>query len=108
VISTTPTQAAQAIFENPNIDVVGVSSHSGAHLAYVGEMLSALKELDPDRKPVVVVGGIIPSADRTILRDMGVDLIYGPGTVISSAAQDIMDAMGIPPVVDSRSAFFAR
>ena len=42
---------------------------------------------------MIIVGGVVPKKDYQLLFDMGVAAVFGPGTVISEAAQDIIKIM---------------
>jgi len=74
-IRLTPDEIAAAA-RDEDVDVVGLSILSGSHLALVPETLAALKEAGVDAP--VVVGGIIPDADRAELEAMGVARVYTP------------------------------
>jgi (2R)-ethylmalonyl-CoA mutase len=74
-IRLTPAQiAASARDEDP--DVIGLSILSGSHLQLVPDLLQQLRELGVDAP--VILGGIIPEADRDGLRAMGIAAIYTP------------------------------
>jgi (2R)-ethylmalonyl-CoA mutase len=74
-IRLTPAQiAASARDEDP--DVIGLSILSGSHLQLVPDVLQQLRELGVDAP--LILGGIIPEADRENLRAMGVAAIYTP------------------------------
>jgi (2R)-ethylmalonyl-CoA mutase len=74
-IRLTPEQiAASARDEDP--DVIGLSILSGSHLDLVPEVMSELKKLKVGSP--VIVGGIIPEADRARLKKLGVAAIYTP------------------------------
>ena len=62
-----------------DVDVIGLSFHNHQHTAYVPVMVSKIKEagLDDVR---LVLGGVIPRQDIPVLKDMGVDQIFTPGT----------------------------
>ena len=62
-----------------DVDVVGLSILSGAHMTLVPNIRAALDENDMTDVPLVI-GGIIPEDDHTRLREMGVAGIFGPGT----------------------------
>jgi (2R)-ethylmalonyl-CoA mutase len=74
-IRLTPAEIAAAA-RDEDVDVVGLSILSGSHLALVPETVRALRELGVDAP--VVVGGIIPDADRAQLEAMGVARVYTP------------------------------
>jgi (2R)-ethylmalonyl-CoA mutase len=74
-IRLTPEQiAASARDEDP--DVIGLSILSGSHLDLVPDVLSHLKEMEVDAP--VIVGGIIPEADRPRLAALGIAAVYTP------------------------------
>lgn len=84
----TPDEAARQAVEN-DVHVVGVSSLAGAHKTLVPRMIDVLASLGrPDM--LVVVGGVIPPQDYQMLFDAGVAGVFGPGTVITDAAQHII------------------
>ena len=90
-------QTPQMIVESAihrDVDVVGVSILSGAHMELFPQVLEGLHERGMD-DVIVLAGGIIPDADRPALEEMGVRAIFGPGTptseivdVISRAASE--------------------
>ncbi len=83
----TPEMIAEAALQE-DVDVIGLSILSGAHMALVPRILELLQENDlGDVK--VVIGGIIPDDDVTALQDMGVAGIYGPGTSTPDIITDI-------------------
>ncbi len=65
-----------------DVDVIGLSILSGAHLALCGRVLELLREHGGEHI-TVVAGGIIPEEDHQALEDMGVAAIFGPGTSTS-------------------------
>jgi methylmalonyl-CoA mutase len=85
----TPAEAAQEAVDN-DVHVVGVSSLAGAHLTLVPELeekLVALKRGDI----MVIVGGVIPLEDYAELHAKGAAAIFGPGTIVTNAADKILD-----------------
>ncbi len=74
------------------VHVVGVSSLAAGHLALVPALKKALGELGLDNT-MIVVGGVIPAQDFVALREAGADAIFPPGTVISEAAQDLLERL---------------
>jgi len=70
-----------------DVDVIGLSIHSGAHFAYTQQVIDLLKEKDALDNFMILVGGVIPAIDFDKLREMGVANIYGPGTMVG----DIVD-----------------
>jgi len=84
----TPAEAAKQAVEN-DVHILGVSSLAAGHKTLVPAVISELKKIGrPDI--MVVVGGVIPKQDYDFLNDAGVFGIFGPGTKISKAAQDIL------------------
>lgn len=88
----TPAEAARQAVEN-DVHVVGVSSLAAGHKTLVPELLDALRqEGGADIK--VIVGGVIPAQDYDFLKDVGVAAIFGPGTNILEAAEEVLDLLG--------------
>jgi methylmalonyl-CoA mutase C-terminal domain/subunit len=83
----TPEMVAEAALQE-DVDVIGLSILSGAHLALVPRVMELLHKQGQD-KVAVVIGGIIPEEDVTTLTTMGVRAVYGPGTSTQTIAQDI-------------------
>ena len=84
----TPDEVARQAAEN-DVHVVGVSSLAAGHKTLIPQLLAELRQLGrPDI--LVVVGGVIPTQDYDFLYQAGVAGIYGPGTVIAVAAQEIL------------------
>ncbi len=83
----TPEMVAEAALQE-DVDAVGLSILSGAHLALVPRVMELLKKQGQDRV-AVVIGGIIPEEDVETLTSLGVRAVYGPGTSTQVIAQDI-------------------
>ena len=75
--------AREAIQED--VDVIGLSILSGAHLALTKKVLELLREQGAEDIPVLV-GGLIPEGDKEVLRELGVAGIFTAGTPISEVA----------------------
>ncbi|MGE0711286.1 MAG: methylmalonyl-CoA mutase [Planctomycetota bacterium] len=87
----TPEETARQAVEN-DVHVAAVSSLAGGHLTLVPELRRELARLGrPDI--VVIVGGVIPPDDVQPLRDAGAALVFGPGTVIPDAANELLDLL---------------
>ena len=84
----TPEEVAKQAIEN-DVHIVGVSSLAAGHKTLVPALISCLK-LEGRSDILVVVGGVIPKQDYAFLNDQGVFGIYGPGTVLATAAQEIL------------------
>ncbi len=89
-IRQTPQMIVQAAAQE-DVDVVGISILSGAHLEILPEIVRLLREEAMD-DVLVVVGGIIPEADRQTLLDLGVSRVFGPGTSTGSIVDFIVSA----------------
>ncbi len=76
----TPAQVVRAAVDE-DVHVVGLSILSGAHDRLVPEVVRGLRDAGRG-DVVVVVGGIIPEADRAALTDLGVPGIFPPGSAI--------------------------
>jgi len=88
----TPPEATALALER-EVDVVGVSSLAGGHKTLIPELVALLREAGrADIK--VVAGGVIPPQDYESLRQAGVQAIYGPGTNIVEAAEDLLRLLG--------------
>jgi methylmalonyl-CoA mutase len=88
----TPRETAQMAIEN-DVDVVGASSLAAGHRTLIPELISALKEAGrADIK--VVAGGVIPPQDYALLRAAGVQAIFGPGTNLADAADEVLRLLG--------------
>ncbi len=87
----TPGQIAKAAVDE-DVDVVGLSILSGAHLSLTREVLKNLRELDAE-DIIVLVGGIIPETDFSALKEIGVHEIFTSGTPIPAIAETIKAAV---------------
>ncbi len=84
----TPDEAAQDAIDN-DVHVIGISSQAAGHKTLAPKLVQALKDADAD-DIIVICGGVIPQQDYQFLYDAGVKAIFGPGTNIPKAAQDIL------------------
>ena len=84
----TPNEAAKQAIEN-DVHVIGVSSQAAGHKTLVPELLKSLKK-EGNNEILVICGGVIPPQDYKFLKEKGVAAIYGPGTNIPQAADDII------------------
>ncbi len=97
----TPEESARLAVER-DVDVVGASSLAAGHKTLVPELIDRLKELGrADIK--VVVGGVIPPQDYDMLREAGVQAIFGPGTNLVDAAGEVLKLLGhnMPPLEEA-------
>jgi methylmalonyl-CoA mutase len=84
----TPAETARQAVEN-DVHIVGVSSQAAGHKTLVPALIEALKN-EGAGDILVVVGGVIPPKDYAFLKKAGVSAIYGPGTNIPQAAEEIL------------------
>ena len=85
----TPEEAAQDAVDN-DVHVVGISSQAAGHKTLAPKLVEALKAADA-QEIIVVCGGVIPQQDYDFLKAAGVAAIFGPGTNIPDAAQNVLD-----------------
>ena len=78
---------AAAIQED--VDVIGLSIHSGAHFVYTQEVIDLLKEKGVFDNIMILLGGVIPAKDFPKLKEMGVANVYGPGTLTNDIVEFI-------------------
>ncbi len=87
----TPNEAAKQAIEN-DIHIIGISSLAAGHKTLVPDLIAELAK--SNREDIMVVaGGVIPKQDYDFLYDSGVTAIFGPGTVISKAAQKLLEIL---------------
>ncbi|MBA3906810.1 MAG: methylmalonyl-CoA mutase [Pseudonocardiales bacterium] len=86
-----PAEVARQAVE-ADVHVVGVSSLAAGHLTLVPELRAALAALDR-ADIMIVIGGVVPSADYPALREAGAAAVFGPGTVIAEAAVDLLEGL---------------
>ncbi|MES3153708.1 methylmalonyl-CoA mutase [Sphingomonas faeni] len=88
----TPAEAAALALEK-DVDIVGASSLAAGHKTLIPELIGYLREAGrADIK--VIAGGVIPAQDYQALRDAGVQAIFGPGTNLIQAAEDVLKLLG--------------
>jgi methylmalonyl-CoA mutase len=85
----TPAEAAQDAVDN-DVHVIGISSQAAGHKTLAPQLVQALKDAGAE-DIIVICGGVIPQQDYQYLYDNGVKAIFGPGTNIPDAAQDILE-----------------
>ncbi|CAO3686045.1 unnamed protein product [Umbelopsis vinacea] len=84
----TPAEVARQAID-ADVHVVGISSQAAGHKTLVPALVAELKKLGATDK-LIVCGGVIPQQDYGFLRDAGVSAIFGPGTRIPVAAQEVV------------------
>ncbi|MBE0414366.1 methylmalonyl-CoA mutase [Yoonia sp.] len=85
----TPEEAAQDAIDN-DVHVIGISSQAAGHKTLAPKLVQALQDAGAG-DIIVICGGVIPQQDYQFLFDNGVKAIFGPGTNIPQAAQDILE-----------------
>ncbi|MCB9750445.1 MAG: methylmalonyl-CoA mutase [Myxococcales bacterium] len=95
----TPEETATQAVEN-DVHVIGVSSLAAGHLTLVPALKKALRS--QGREDILVVaGGVIPPKDHAALREMGVAAVFGPGTVLTEAAGEVLDQLAAALELDA-------
>jgi methylmalonyl-CoA mutase C-terminal domain/subunit len=87
----TPEMIAEAALQE-DVDEVGLSILSGAHMALAPRIMELLKA-NGQENVKVFIGGIVPDEDMPKLREMGVTGIYGPGASTEDIIKDIREAV---------------
>ncbi|HEX2515739.1 MAG TPA: cobalamin B12-binding domain-containing protein [Chloroflexota bacterium] len=90
-IRQTPDSIAEAALQE-DVEVVGLSIHSGAHLDLFPRILAAL-EARGVTGIVVFAGGIIPEGDIPAVREMGISAVFGPGASLEEIVQAVRGAV---------------
>jgi len=85
-----PKDVAKDAVEN-DVHAIGVSTLAAGHKTLVPELMNSLKELDPENKIIVFVGGIIPEQDYDFLYKKNISAIFGPGSNIIESAEKVID-----------------
>ena len=88
----TPQMVVDAAVQE-DVDGIGISLLSGAHMTLFPEIIRLLKERDA-ADIVVFGGGIIPDSDVEALRSEGVDKVFTPGTSLDEVVQYVRDRFG--------------
>lgn len=91
----TPEMVAEASLQE-DVDAIGLSVLSGAHMALVPRILELLEEQGQSDVPLLL-GGIIPDTDVPDLKDMGVWKVFGPGTKTDVILKAFREAVGQYP-----------
>lgn len=89
----TPEMIAEAALQE-DVDVVGLSVLSGAHMTLVPRIREVMDENELNDVPLIL-GGIIPEDDHQALEEVGVRAIFGPGTNTSDIVRRIHEIVGI-------------
>ena len=84
----TPEEAVREAIEN-DVHIIGISSQAAGHKTLVPQVIEGLKK-EGAEEIIVICGGVIPPQDYAELQNFGVSAIYGPGTNILRAAQEVI------------------
>jgi methylmalonyl-CoA mutase len=87
----TPEEVAMQAAEN-DVHIIGASSLAGGHKTLVPQLVQSLKKIGRD-DIMVIAGGVIPEHDHEFLKNAGVAFVFGPGTVITTAAKEILNKL---------------
>ncbi|MGE4130472.1 MAG: cobalamin B12-binding domain-containing protein [Bdellovibrionales bacterium] len=87
----TPQMVVEAAIQE-DVDVVGLSILSGAHVPLVNAVLDLFKERGVQTP--LFVGGIIPANDAKLLREKGVARVFGPGTSMADIVKQVREVIG--------------
>jgi methylmalonyl-CoA mutase C-terminal domain/subunit len=87
----TPEMIAEAALQE-DVDVVGLSILSGAHMALAPRIMDLLKA-NGQTNVKVFIGGIVPDEDIARLMEMGIAGVYGPGASTEDIVKDIKNSV---------------
>ncbi len=87
----TPEEAVKQAIEN-DVHVIGISSLAAGHKTLVPQVIEQLR-VQGNSEILVIVGGVIPEKDYPFLQEAGCAAIFGPGTVISEAAIQLLEKL---------------
>ncbi|KAI8868386.1 hypothetical protein GQ42DRAFT_180018 [Ramicandelaber brevisporus] len=87
----TPAEVARQAID-ADVHVVGVSSQAAGHKTLIPQLIEELRKLGSEDK-MIIAGGVIPAQDYDFLYKAGVAEVFGPGTKIPVAAQDIINKL---------------
>lgn len=85
----TPAEVAKQAVEN-DVHILGISSLAGGHKTLVPQVINELRKMGREDM-MIIVGGVVPYKDHDFLLSSGVSIVFGPGTVIPVAAQEILE-----------------
>ena len=87
----TPAEVAKQAVEN-DVHIVGISSLAAGHKTLLPQLVAELAKRGREDM-MVVIGGVIPAQDYQYLYERGASAIFGPGTVIPVAAQQVLEEL---------------
>ena len=77
-----------------DVDVIGFSVHSGAHREWARELVRELENKGVRDDFLLLIGGVFPEQDHADLREIGMDGVFGPGTVTADIVSFIEENLG--------------
>ncbi len=86
-----PLESVVQAASDEDVDWLGISILSGAHMTQVSRLIELLRDAGLDHVGVIV-GGIIPEADVPELKRMGVSGVFGPGTPMRQIVNFLQEA----------------
>tara|TARA_Y100001958_G_C21223987_1_gene549354 strand:+ start:129 stop:2273 length:2145 start_codon:yes stop_codon:yes gene_type:complete len=87
----TPSEAAEDALKG-NFDIIGISTQAAGHKTLAPQLVQELEKRN-GQNILVICGGVIPQQDHKFLIDSGVSAIFGPGTNIPKAAEEIIQLL---------------
>lgn len=87
----TPQEVAKQAVEN-DVHCLGISSLAGGHKTLIPEVINELKKYGRE-DVIIIAGGVIPAKDYDALYKAGTHFIFGPGTIITRAACEVLERM---------------
>jgi methylmalonyl-CoA mutase C-terminal domain/subunit len=88
----TPEQVVEAAIQE-DVDAVGLSIHSGAHMTLFPKVVAMLRERGA-QDVVIFAGGIIPAEDIPKLKEAGIEEIFTPGAATGSIVEWLRERLG--------------
>ncbi len=76
-----------------DVDVIGFSVHSGAHLEWARELVRELEAQGSRGDFLLLIGGVFPEQDHEELKEIGIGGVFGPGTVTADIVGFILANM---------------
>ena len=92
-IRQTPDMIAEAALQE-DVEVIGLSIHSGAHLTLFPRIMDALRARGVT-DVVVFAGGIIPEEDVSAVKEMGISAVFGPGASLDEIVRTVWHAVAV-------------
>jgi methylmalonyl-CoA mutase C-terminal domain/subunit len=85
-----PNQIVETAIQE-DVDMIGLSIHSGAHVPYTQQVVDKLQEKGVKDGFMILVGGAIAAADFPKLKEIGAANVYGPGTMVTDVVKYIRE-----------------